>query len=342
VSEPAADLDRPAVGQLVRRAGRADPVELVPLPGGKNNRVFQVRLADGSSLVLKSYFAHPHDTRDRLGAEWAFLTYAWGRGVRAVPEPLASDRDRRLGLYAHLPGRKIEPGAVRPGHVEAALDFVLAINAPPRADAAALPAASEACFSVAAHLATVDRRVRLLASLDPEAPMRAEAERFVAARLAPAWDRVRTRVAAFAARDAGSLEKPIEPEATIVSPSDFGFHNALLDGSRLGFLDFEYAGRDDPAKLVCDFFCQPEIPVPVTLFPRAVERIVTGLGLPDSHRERCAALLDVYRIKWVCIILNQFLPVGAARRSFAASEARAARCAEQLAKAAAKLDDVES
>ncbi len=67
MSEPAADLDRPAVGQLVRRAGRADPIELVPLPGGKNNRVFQVRLADGSSLVLKSYFAHPHDTRDRLG-----------------------------------------------------------------------------------------------------------------------------------------------------------------------------------------------------------------------------------------------------------------------------------
>ncbi len=41
----------------------------------------------------------------------------------------------------------------------------------------------------------------------------------------------------------------------IVSPSDFGFHNALLDdGGAISFLDFEYSGRDDPAKLDLRFF----------------------------------------------------------------------------------------
>src|SRR5258708_29751946 len=41
----------------------------------------------------------------------------------------------------------------------------------------------------------------------------------------------------------------------------FGFHNALLRPSQeLCFLDFEYAGHDDPAKMVGDFFSQPAIP----------------------------------------------------------------------------------
>jgi hypothetical protein len=48
-------------------------------------------------------------------------------------------------------------------------------------------------------------------------------------------------------------------------------------------------------------------------------------------------LLDAYRIKWTCIILNDFLPLGAARRAFADAGAWAARCASQLAKAEAKL-----
>jgi hypothetical protein len=54
---------------------------------------------------------------------------------------------------------------------------------------------------------------------------------------------------------------------------------------------------------------------------------------------RCRILLDVCRIKWVCIMLNDFLPVGAARRSFAEGGARDVRCATQLEKAAAKLGE---
>ena len=46
-----------------------------------------------------------------------------------------------------------------------------------------------------------------------------------------------------------------------LSPSDFGFHNILQSEGRLNFLDFEYAGRDDLAKLLSDFRLCPEIKV---------------------------------------------------------------------------------
>ena len=43
-----------------------------------------------------------------------------------------------------------------------------------------------------------------------------------------------------------------------MSPSDFGFHNVIKKDDFLYFIDFEYAGLDDPVKLICDFYCQPD------------------------------------------------------------------------------------
>ena len=135
------------------------------------------------------------------------------------------------------------------------------------------------------------------------------------------------------------MDQALSVEQSCLSPSDFGFHNALIDGARkLTFLDFEYAGRDDPAKLVSDFFCQPEVPVPLSLHGHFIDRMAEGLGLDAAGVARCRLLLDAYQIKWTCIILNDFLPLGAARRAFADTGAWAERCAAQLAKAAAKLE----
>jgi hypothetical protein len=323
-----------AAAELAREAGQARPVALAPLAGGKNNRVYRLDLEDGARLALKAYFADPRDPRDRLGAEWAFLRHAWARGVRDVPEPLARDEAARLGLYGFLPGRKLQPGEVTAAHVAAAADFVVAVNGEPR-DPEALQPGSEACFALGEHLATVERRVARLGALDPDAPLRAEAERFVQGRLAPAWRGTRERVESAAAARGLALDAPLPARRAIASPSDFGFHNALVDGERVGFLDFEYAGRDDPAKLASDLFCCPEVPVPAEHHAAFVERLAAGLGLGAEDVWRCRLLLDAYRVKWACIVLNDFLPVGAARRAFADGPAREARAAAQLGKAEA-------
>jgi hypothetical protein len=324
-------------GRLARDAGKGQVRGLSRLAGGKNNQVYRVDTIAAEPLVLKRYFSDPRDTRDRLAAEWGFLQHAWSRGVRTVPQPLASDPASRTGLYAFVPGRKLNSAEIGATQVDAAIDFVLAVNASPR-DPLALAPGSEACFSLAEHLDTVERRVARLRDLDPQAPHSEEARRFVADRLLPAWAATRRRISS-AGKAAG-----LHPGATLpavdccLSPSDFGFHNALSDGSgSITFLDFEYAGRDDPAKLVSDFFCQPEVPVPLGYHAHFVARLVDGLRLDDAGRARCEILLDAYRIKWTCIMLNDFLPLGAARRAFADAGLWATRCAAQLAKAQANV-----
>lgn len=324
---------REIAARLLRSAGLPGEVSaLTRLAGGRNNRVFRLDRDGHDPLVFKLYHHDPRDPRDRLGAEWAFLQYAWNDcDLRDVPRPLACERESHAALYGFVPGAKIP--AVHPPHVEAAARFVAALNAPAARDAAAsLAPGSEACFSTAAHVATVARRVaRLAANLDPDAPHAAAAAALVRERLAPSWEAI-----------ARGLPQDEAAQPWCVSPSDFGFHNALLHQGRLTFLDFEYAGRDDPAKLVCDFFCQPELPAPAALYPGFRDAVLDALGLATpAHRARCDALLPAYRIKWACIMLNDFLATDAARRDFAEGQDRAARCAAQLAKAAAALDRIQ-
>jgi hypothetical protein len=126
-----------------------------------------------------------------------------------------------------------------------------------------------------------------------------------------------------------------------ISPSDFGFHNALVDPEgHLRFIDFEYAGWDDPAKMVCDFFCQPAVPVPMDFYDKLVESVVSGLDRPDEHSQRISLLMPVYRVKWCCIMLNDFLPWGGDRRRFTRSGEGVQEKAEQLEKARRALAGV--
>lgn len=317
--------------RLARTAGASPPTAVTPLEGGRNNRVFRLEHADGPR-VMKLYHGDPRDPRDRLGHEWAFLTYARDRGVAALPRPLARDDEARAALLSFAPGKRIAPEAVG-ARLPEALAFLIALNAPPRA-CEDLPKASEACFSVAEHVATVERRVARLTALDPEAPHRTEAEALVAGRLQPAWDRVRAAVGP-------ADETPLPPEAVILSPSDFGFHNALVDGEAVTFIDFEYAGLDDPAKLVGDTFGQPDVPAPPEAFEAFAADLIAGLGLGAEHLARCRRLRDLYRVKWACIMLNDFLPMDAARRAAAGQGRTADHCARQLSRVHAKLDELE-
>jgi hypothetical protein len=331
-----------AARRLTRRAGLAEAVQVERMAGGRNNRVFRIALADGGTVVLKSYFHDLRDPRNRLAAEWGFLSYGWARKIRSIPQPLARENETHSALYSFVEGRRLAPGEVGAVHADAAAGFLLELNAARDGDDP-LGRASEACFSIAEHIATVERRVAQLHALDPAVPHRDDAAELISAILVPTWERVRRRVVEEAQTLGIAPDRPISGAERVISPSDFGFHNALegADG-RLVFLDFEYAGMDDLAKLVCDFFCQPEVPVALAYFERFLERLIAGLDIPGSAEARCRLLLDAYRIKWACIILNEFRPLGAARRMFAEPEAWQSRCLAQLRKARAKIAEIPS
>lgn len=307
---------------MLESLGIAGPVQFVPLPGGANNRVFR-GAHPGGEFVVKSYFQHPGDSRDRFGAERSFYELIHAQGITSAPKVLGWVPEYRLGLLEYLPGRKLTLDEVNLSRVKQALAFLTQLNAGrDHLTAANVPVASEACFSVAEHLLTVERRVARLQTIEPASAVDREAIAFVEQELKPAWQRIRSRIE-FQVGSAISSQLPASNRC--LSPSDFGFHNAMLipDG-RLRFFDFEYAGWDDPAKLACDFFCQPQLPVPLAEWEHFIPTLARSLNSEDSFPERARVLLDAYRIKWCCIMLNDFLRPSRARRDFAGLEDRTA------------------
>jgi hypothetical protein len=290
------------------------PLHATSIPGGGNNRVFKIESAEGNYL-LKSYFESAGGKRDRLASDYAFCRFAWDAGLRAVPQPIAVDPPSRLAVYEFVQGQRLAPREVAARHVDDAIQFVVDLNRVRDSEAAKeLPIAAEACFSVSDHLACVARRVARLRGIDESEPLHQKAAAFVRDDLAPRWRDIANEVESVAR----ALPSDVSLATAALSPSDFGFHNALLqDDGQLRFFDFEYAGWDDPAKLVCDFFCQAEVPVPIEFWDRFLERILAHFPSPQGIATRARLLLSVYRIKWCCIMLNEFLPAENQRRRFA-------------------------
>jgi thiamine kinase-like enzyme len=139
-----------------------------------------------------------------------------------------------------------------------------------------------------------------------------EARFWVKEELTPGWNKIRERIC----RDENQ-DYPLDQAMRILSPSDFGFHNSLRkeDGS-LVFLDFEYSGWDDPAKLVCDLANQPDRPLSLEEAKPFSSSLLSWLGEEDFWRSRFRILAPLYQIKWACIVLNDFLPFGRNRRKF--------------------------
>ena len=112
----------------------------------------------------------------------------------------------------------------------------------------------------------------------------------------------------------------MQNNALCVSPSDFGFHNTLVKNGQLFFVDFEYAGRDDPAKFIADFFIQPEIKVDVGYMQLFADKALDFFDNKEIIISRAVKLFPMFQVKWCCIMMNEFLPETAERRMFSNPE----------------------
>jgi len=271
------------------------------LGGAGNNRVYRLSFSDKPPLIAKFYKTDRKDRRNRLHHEWSFLSLIHGQTSHAVPRPMIKDDQTGLGIYALLEGAPIRPGTpVVAEYWEQCIAFLKHIQSLRATQAAqALPDAAEACLSLQSYLGDVQKRrdrwleKAQLGGLDTHSAAWIENE------LEDTYQHI-----AYLCIGSPRFKQRISREQQILSPSDFGLHNAIrMQDGRLGFVDFEYAGWDHPLKALHDFLNQPRIPLPGAMREAIREALVTHLQLQD--------LLDVEpliealtRLKW-CYIMMQ-------------------------------------
>jgi len=306
--------------QLAKQVGtlllKSDVRDVQRIVAGKNSRVFKLGLPDNSFRILKFYFSHASDKRDRLGVEYQALQFLKEAGVNCVPTPLAKNDEHRAALYSYLPGASKEKSSINEDDLDTALAFVGELHRLSRLPSAkSLPDASEATFSFGELFESIDERVGKLESIQDVIPSYRDAFAEYLKRLRTFFNEIRFAVETnLKEDDKGDL---VTSQRTL-SPSDFGFHNALFERGTWSFLDFEYFGWDDPGKLISDFILHPAMGLSEPLQKYFVRKAVAIFEGGDGLGTRLPYLHSLYGIKWCAIILNEFVPEYRARRGFAA------------------------
>lgn len=329
-AEAAAAAATALLGDPVRHVSRQS--------GGGNNRLYRVEAADGRHYALKTYMQRPGDDRDRLGAEFSGLTFLGAQGLdRQVPRAVARDPARHCALFGWVDGDAV--GQPTPRDLFEALCFVLDLyRLAQQPEAGALPLASEACLSGADVARQIDARLDRLLVIDDR-----RLRPFLIDTFAPVYEKHCDLAIARYLEHGMVFALPLTQTALTLSPSDFGFHNAIrrADG-RLVFVDFEYFGWDDPVKLVADFLLHPGMGLNVEMRRRFRRGAVAVFGGDHSFDARLRALFPLYIVRWCLILLNEFLPERWQRRDYAgAHQDREFALTNQLAKAEAMLRQID-
>ncbi len=296
-------MSLPAFARHWARELGALEASLVQLQGGINNLVY--RCGEGTAQhVIKGYAPAAEGERDRMRAEVEFLSFAAQVAPQYVPQLIYADALNRCVVLEHLGGAIYEEGqAPSPADIEAAVDFFRRLNADRETARQHIHLdAAEGFLRLTEHLANVRERVAGMQTDHLPRETRTQA-RALLHRVQDATDLVASQTTALISK--GAVADSIDPEERCVSPSDFGFHNAIRTTTGVKFFDFEFAGWDDPAKAAADFVLQPRVPTgsQIAALPAALDENCRGAVEP-----RCEVLGRVLRLKWVCIMMAVLQP----------------------------------
>ncbi len=298
-----------------------NPQEISAIGGGGNSRVWKVAVTSGKKYFVKEYYRLCEDWQKRMDSEFEAFSLLREHGIYCVPEPLSKDFESGTAAYSFESGQKVKVVDISP----AALDHFIAFseslfNISKKKVLRDFKVAKAHCLKHDSLEVQLERRIGVLNKLESDEDcLVAEMNNFMKSEFVPLYQEI-----VLWRRDelkkVGVEGYSLKQGEWTLSPSDFGLHNALMqdDGSFI-FLDFEYFGRDDPAKMVCDFMLHPAMNLSSEYLSRVYDGFDKVFGC-EGYRVRLRTLLPLVGLKWCTIFLNEFLPHGMARRVHAAGK----------------------
>lgn len=255
------------------------------------------KVSSGSKkYFLKFYIKSAKDKRDRIGNESRFTELLKEGGFNNFPNILLTNKKENWTLFEWLDGEKI----FKPNKkdFEELILFIQKIQLLRNLKSSEnICSASEACFNLIEHKELVLYRLNEIINAT-KGSLKEWLKKEV-------LDSINKCEAQYNNYFSLSNSKYLIKNK-ILSPSDIGFHNVLRINNKLYFHDFEYAGWDDPHKLIVDILIQPEN----ILNKHIAIKIINSLEFSFSIKKNLDFLkvyLTLYRAKWVSIILKKIL-----------------------------------
>lgn len=265
---------------------------------GINSSVAKLYSANGPSYALKMYPSFIHDTRNRLKVEWTAIE-AISKSNFLVPKPIDCNASLNWGIYEWIEGRSLSPD--NEGFLTNAMNFIVQIQ---NCDEILNSfnekfLASEACLNSKELLNQISSRLtslkKFLAEGDVKFFLENEFEIFFKKLTSNKYDLLE------------KYSSILPNNHRILSPSDFGSHNMILDyRNNIYYYDFEYFGWDDPVKMVADFYWHPGMNLSEKLRQEWIIIAKEAFKKDEKFAPRLDLMLPFYGLKWCLIILNIF------------------------------------
>ena len=275
------------------------------LEGRGNSRIYKLSFNKKNSILLKDYPDLSIDPRPRLITEVSALKLV--EDLNKTPKVVAFDELQNIALYEWIKGENLYK--IEDHHITQALGFIESLQDLNVKDSWGL--ASEACLSAKQLLTQINFRLdRLLKTKNKDL------NDFLICTFKPLLSKVWER--SEKNWPSNNLEKDLPKSMQVFSPSDFGFHNAILkENGDLAFFDFEYFGRDDPVKLMADFIWHPGMKLKNL---QKIDWLKGAISIFDSDPElvlRFKSAWPMYGLRWSLILLNEFVNEGWQKRVYA-------------------------
>lgn len=304
---------------LLQKKGYSGNFNFRKLKLGGNNCVYQIKTGD-AKLLGKVYYRSPDDQRDRLRHEISFTSYLSTQDLhKSFANEIANDTRYGMACFEWVEGKPCENGEEIPeAHWKQCLNFLSAIQKGRNSDLAReLPTASEAAFSISQHWSLLQNRHDYWYEqlVNDRVTLPDDLKDFILRDMETLYQELANKVLVHK-----DFNRVLSFEERILSPSDFGLHNAVVDPKgNLQFIDFEYSGWDDPAKTIADFFCQPKFPPPMHVYDEMKNCICDMI--PESKvkyfLERHKVVNQIITLKWCYILLNGIHPMNSKGKAFA-------------------------
>lgn len=263
---------------------------------GRNSNVFRFK-ANKRDLVLKIY---KHRSNLRIKRESLFYKFLNKINSKQVITPINFSIKNNMAVLPYIDGFKIKK--IKNTHIKEVSNFVNQINKSKISKK--LPLAIDGIQDRMYHIKLCEKKINQLKSIKINSVVKKNFSTFLTSKIIPKFVEIKKNFKVIKKHDLPKMK--LTKKEMIVSPSDFGFHNIITKNKKLFFIDFEYAGLDDPIKLLCDFYCQPD----QIMKDEQKKIFIKDLSLKNYSMKRLNSYVKIFlsfhRLKWCCIMLNEF------------------------------------
>ena len=282
-------------------------IELMSHPG--NNKNYKIQTTKGQ-FIVKEYTTFQKDNWNRGLREFETLTYLKNIGITNLPSPIKFIKEDNLGIYSFLPGILRKPQEVNEQDILAASNFLADLHNIDLEFKNNVPKERTACFSIQDYFKLIEDRIKNLSNYNDSLPLANELKEFLINNIIPLKENLKQKMPS-------NIYNELSLNEQVLTPGDYGFHNILVHTADTtsnptpqkdyAFLDFEYFGRDDPAKQILDFLHHDRHKaIPKNLRNLFLTNYLEKTNRNKDFSKRLSLIDPLIGLNWTLIYLTPF------------------------------------